>query len=127
MEEILNKIKDFQFSEKFDLVVAIGRGGVVPGYLISQKLGLDLEILGIKFRNDQNEIIFEEPQIVGKINSEFSGKNIILVDDVSRTGKTFALAKKYLNDAGVVKTLAINGLADYSIYNEECFKFPWIL
>jgi len=27
----------------------------------------------------------------------------------------------------VVKTFAVNGKADYALYDEACFKFPWIV
>ncbi|NCB27269.1 MAG: phosphoribosyltransferase, partial [Bacteroidia bacterium] len=26
-----------------------------------------------------------------------------------------------------IKTFAVNGKADYSLYDETCFKFPWII
>ncbi|MDD4333379.1 MAG: phosphoribosyltransferase [Patescibacteria group bacterium] len=126
-EEVINKIKNFKFEDEFDLVVAIGRGGVVPGYLISRKLGIDLEIIWIKFRDDANNIIFSEPQIARTTAVDFKNKKILLVDDVAKTGKTLEIARKYLVGAEFIKTFVINGQADYFLYNEKCFQFPWAI
>lgn len=30
-------------------------------------------------------------------------------------------------DACSIKTFAVNGTADYALFDETCFKFPWIL
>ena len=32
-----------------------------------------------------------------------------------------------LKDAALIKTFAVNGDADYELYNEPCFRFPWIV
>ncbi len=124
-KQILNKIEKVHFSEKFDLVVAIARGGIVPGFLIAKKQKTDFEILWLRFRNDKNKIMFKQPRLMKKINFNCQGKKILLVDDVCRTGTTFGAAKKYLKGAKAIKTLAVNGKADYRLYDEECFKFPW--
>jgi xanthine phosphoribosyltransferase len=45
-----------------------------------------------------------------------------------KTGATLNYAVNLLkDDARLVKTFAVNGKADYSLYNEDCFRFPWIL
>lgn len=123
--QILNKIDNVHFRDKFDLTVAIARGGIVPGFLISKKQKTDFEILWLKFRNDENKIMFKQPRLIKKINFNCQGKNILLVDDVCRTNATLGAAKRYLKDAKAIKTFAVNGKADYYLYDEECFKFPW--
>ena len=59
----------------------------------------------------------------------WNGKNktILLVEDRIKTGATVNLAVSLLKDAAVVKTFAVNGNADYELYNESCFRFPWIV
>jgi uncharacterized protein len=44
-----------------------------------------------------------------------------------KTGATLEYAKLLLQDAAVVKTFAVNGMADYPLFDENCFSFPWIL
>jgi len=110
---------------EIDFVVAIGRGGIIPGAIIANKEKKNLEILWIKYRDDNNIIIYKEPKILKKTNFSFHGKNILIVDDVARTGKTLMLVKEYLKGAKSIKTLVVNGDADFSLFNEECFKMPW--
>ena len=33
----------------------------------------------------------------------------------------------HLKEARSIKTFAVNGTADYALFDEACFKFPWIL
>ena len=37
------------------------------------------------------------------------------------------LAKELMQDARMIKTFAVNGNADYALFDEACFKFPWIV
>lgn len=124
-KQIQNKLDKVVFQEKFDLVVAIGRGGITPGFLVSKKLENGLETLWLRFRDDENKIIFKAPRLMKKSGFKFHGKRVLLVDDVSKTGTTFKTAEKYLRGAKSIKTFVINGKADYCLYDEECFKFPW--
>ena len=50
-----------------------------------------------------------------------------LVDDRIKTGSTIRLACELLKEARLIKTFAVNGTADYALFDETCFKFPWIL
>lgn len=36
-------------------------------------------------------------------------------------------APQLLKEARSIKTFAVNGTADYALFDETCFKFPWIL
>jgi xanthine phosphoribosyltransferase len=61
------------------------------------------------------------------VDFDFAGKRLLLVDDRIKTGSTIQFAKEILQDAAVIKTFAVNGNADYALYNEACFRFPWII
>jgi len=124
-KQIQSKLDRIVFADNFDLVVAIGRGGVVPGFLVSKKLKKDLDLIWLRFRDDENRVAFDRPKLIKKPESGFENKNILLVDDISRTGTTFKTALKYLKGAKSIKTFVINGKADYCLYDEDCFKFPW--
>jgi xanthine phosphoribosyltransferase len=56
-------------------------------------------------------------------------KRILLVEDRVKTGASLQLAVQLLKEAGanLVKTFAVNGKADYCLYDESCFRFPWII
>ena len=124
-KQIQSKLDKFIFDKNFDLVVAIGRGGVIPGFLVSKKIKKDLEILWLRFRDDENKVAFKQPKLIKRPEFNFNSKKILLVDDISRTGTTFGAALKYLKGAKSIKTFVINGKADYCLFNEDCFKFPW--
>ena len=65
--------------------------------------------------------------MLAPVDFDFKGKSILLVDDRIKTGSTIRLARELLKDARMIKTFAVNGTADYALFDEACFKFPWIL
>ncbi|NLJ19790.1 MAG: phosphoribosyltransferase [Bacteroidales bacterium] len=123
--EIIKRFADIQFNENFDLIVAIANGGIVPAGIINQKLNTEVKILHINFRDDYQQPKYSTPKLVKHIDFEFQGKKILLVDDRIKTGATIDVAKKLLEGAKLIKTFAVNGNADYALYNESCFRFPW--
>ena len=125
LNEIIVRIQTIEFHEKFDVIVAIARGGLFPAALIQQKLQIDLEVLWINFRDANQQTQYDEPLLIKPINFNFHDKNILLVDDRSRTGKTFDKAKELLSGAKSIKTCVVNGTADYPLFDENCFMFPW--
>jgi|ERR1019366_5263325 xanthine phosphoribosyltransferase len=126
-EEVNGKIQSFEFAETFDLIVAIANGGIIPAALINQRLLVKIELLKLSFRNAQQKPIYESPKLIEEIAFDIKGKTILLVEDRVKTGATLDYAKELLAGAALVKTFAVNGKADYSLYDENCFRFPWIL
>lgn len=127
-EEIKERFASVQFDEKFDLIVAIANGGIIPAALLNQRLGIAIHLLYINWRDAQQKPKYNAPLLIAPINFETKNKTILLVEDRVKTGTTIEFAKNLLgHEAGLVKTFAVNGPADYSLYNEACFKFPWIL
>ena len=61
------------------------------------------------------------------IDFDFKNKTVLLVEDRIKTGATVNFALNLLQDAALIKTFAVNGNADYELYNEACFRFPWII
>jgi hypoxanthine phosphoribosyltransferase len=110
----------------FDLVVGIADGGTVPAGLIAHKLGVDLKIIKINYRDDHNKPIYNEPVILSQEN--IIGKKVLLVDDVSVSGKTLEAAIKILQ-GNFITTLTLKGKADYVLFPEisECINWPWKL
>lgn len=126
-EEIADKIRTVDFAETFDLVVAIANGGIIPAALINQRLQLRIELLKLSFRNEQQKPIYDAPKLMEEIHLDVTGKTILLVEDRVKTGATLQYAKALLSGAALVKTFAVNGKADYSLFDENCFSFPWIV
>ncbi|MEN9570300.1 MAG: hypothetical protein RL172_1531 [Bacteroidota bacterium] len=127
MEELMLKINAMPFDTDFDLIVAIANGGIIPAALINQRLQKKIELLKISFRDPLQKPLYHAPQLLEAPAFEIKGKKILLVEDRVKTGASINYAKEILKDAAVIKTFAVNGDADYSLYNELCFKFPWIM
>lgn len=125
LKNIINQLKKISITESFDIVVGITNGGIVPAYIVSSYLKLPLEYIGINFRNTLHQPIGKTPKLIKSPNFNYQNKKILLVDDRSNTGKTLEFAKKQLSGAKIIKTLVINGKADYYLFNEKCFQFPW--
>ena len=126
-EELLQKFREMKFEENFDMIVAIANGGVIPAAIINQRLNVEFNLLKINLRDPFQKPKFDSPKLLEPINFDFKNKTILLVEDRVKTGATVKLALDLLQDAAIIKTFAVNGEADYSLYNESCFRFPWII
>ena len=126
-EEVLQRFKDIEFNETFDIIVAIANGGIIPAAIINQRLNTGVELLKINLRDPHQIPKYDSPKLVSPIDFDFKDKTILLVEDRIKTGATVNYALELLNDAKQIKTFAVNGKADYSLYDEECFRFPWII
>lgn len=109
-----------------DRVVGIGSGGIVPAALAAYELDRPLTILSINFRAPDNQPRYEQPQLLGEIKLAANDQQLLLVDDVSVSGKTLALAKQLLADRHIT-TLVMKGEADIVLFPEidECVQWPW--
>ena len=110
-----------------DHVVGIARGGVVPAAMVAHQLGCAYTILRINYRDENNQPRYELPRPLSKTLPDLrNAKSILLVDDVSVTGKTLALAKELLQHP-CVYTLTLKGMADLVLFPEvgSCVNWPW--
>jgi uncharacterized protein len=126
-EDIAARIKAMVFNEPFDMIVAIANGGIVPAALLNQRLQIPVELLRINYRDTKQKPLYPSPQLLADIQFSVEGKKILLVEDRVKTGATLQYAKELLKGSALVKTFAVNGNADYALYDEACFSFPWIL
>lgn len=126
-EEVMERFRSIPFDEDFDILVAIANGGIVPAAIINQRLQKDIFLLKINLRDENQYPKYDKPQLMAPVDFDFKGKNILLVDDRIKTGTTIEYARELLKEAGLIKTFAVNGNADYALYNESCFRFPWII
>jgi xanthine phosphoribosyltransferase len=126
-DEVMVRVREIQIPEVFDMVVAIANGGIIPAALINQRLGCEYNLLKLNLRDAMQNKLYDKPKLLEEIDFDYKNKRILLVDDRVKTGTTLNFAKELLSEAKTVKTLAVNGIADYSLYNEGCFRFPWLV
>ncbi len=123
----MKKFREIEFRETFDMIVAIANGGVIPAAIINQRLNVEIQLLKINLRDPSQKPKYDSPVLVSPINFEYKDKTVLLVEDRIKTGATVDFAINLLHGARQIKTFAVNGRADYSLYDESCFRFPWIV
>ena len=123
--EIREAIDKFNFP-KVDIVIGIAEGGLVPASLIAYKLGCELKIIKINLRDENNNPRYDEPKILRNLKEEIVNKKILLVDDVSVTGKTLEAAK-LLFRGNEITSFVLKGKGDLVLFTEikECVNWPW--
>jgi xanthine phosphoribosyltransferase len=122
----MERFRTIEFGEPFDMIVAIADGGIVPAGILAQRLDVNVYLLRINLRDEDQKPRYDAPRLLAPIDFEFAGRRILLVDDRVKSGSTMRLARQLLvKDAAVVRTFAVNGPADHALYNEKCFRFPW--
>jgi hypoxanthine phosphoribosyltransferase len=117
-----------EFLAGVDFIVGMSRGGLIPAALLSAQI--DKPLIAV-YINKQDEIFFDRPDWI-------NGKNVLVVDDVVRSGNTLWLLKKYLENNAAAKTISfftlfkVKSLADkkfdlpvFSRDTDENVVFPW--
>lgn len=124
--EISNRLRSMALPET-DLVIGIGSGGIVPASLVAFHLGCELRIITLNYRDENNTPRYENPVILNMPEMpSLQDKRILLVDDVSVSGKT--LDEALLHFRGLnIKTLTMKGKADLVLFPEikDCVQWPW--
>ncbi|MHA1124849.1 MAG: phosphoribosyltransferase [Candidatus Heimdallarchaeota archaeon] len=122
-----------------DVIVGISRGGLVVSRLLSDILGInDVQIIGIDYYKGIDETK-KAPKLTQDLTSDIKGKIVLLVDDVSDSGKSLELAVKHLKEKKPKKivTATINykpksifkpdyymqETSDWIVYAWEWFEF----
>ncbi len=119
------RFREIEFHDQFDIIVAIANGGIIPAAILNQRLGVEFQILKINLRDTNQKPKYENPQLLSPVGFEYRDKTILMVEDRIKTGATINFAIGLLQGAKQIKTFAVNGNADYALYNESCFRFPW--
>ncbi|MCX6864705.1 MAG: phosphoribosyltransferase [Verrucomicrobia bacterium] len=124
-KEITERLKKIELPE-IDVVIGIGSGGIPPATFVAFHLNAELVVMTLNYRDEQNNPRFDEPKVLHKPEWNLEGKRILLVDDVSVSGKTLNAALELLQGFNV-KTLAMKGKADFVLFPEvkDCVKWPW--
>jgi xanthine phosphoribosyltransferase len=107
-DRIRGLIEQIEFPEKFDMVVAIANGGIIPAAMLNQRLGVEFQLLKLSLRDPEQRPMYDAPQLIEEPAYDVGGKTILLVEDRVKSGATLNMAKKLLSEwgAAVVKTFA---------------------
>jgi hypoxanthine phosphoribosyltransferase len=124
---ISRALKAFPLPE-VDHVVGIATGGIVPASLIAHQINRPLSLIEINYRARDNSPRYPRPVLLSWQPLPVGGQRVLLVDEVSVTGKTMEFAKTFLTGHEVI-TFALKGKADYVLFPEisSCVNWPWKL
>lgn len=78
-----------------DTIVAIGRGGCMPARLLADLLG-NMDMTSFKIEHYRGTQRSTRAEVKYPLCADLSGRRILLVDDVSDTGDTFAVAVAHI-------------------------------
>jgi len=120
-------LKAFPFPD-VDHIIGIATGGIVPASLIAHQFNLPLSLIEINYRARDNSPRYPRPVLLSWQPLPVGGLRILLVDEVSVTGKTMEFAKTFLMEHEVI-TFALKGKADYVLLPDiaSCVNWPWKL
>lgn len=97
--EVAEKIKRSGF--KPDVLVAISRGGWIPGRILSDLLeNPNIATIKVEHYVDIYQTM-QKPQITQPLPIDVTGKKVLLIDDIADSGKSLKLVKEHLLESGV--------------------------
>lgn len=122
---ISRALKTFPLPE-VDHVVGIADGGIVPASLIAHQLNRPMSLIQINYRARDNSPRYPRPVLLSWQPLPVGGQRVLLVDEVSVSGKTMEFAKTFLLEHEVL-TFVLKGKADYVLFPEiaSCVNWPW--
>ena len=92
-------INNLMFADNWrpDYIVGMTRGGLVPAVMMSNMTGITMHALDVRFRDtdqsyigpESNAWMAEQAFGMPEADSGGEGKNILILDDINDTGKTF--------------------------------------
>ena len=137
VEQAVNIIINRIGNKKYDYVIGIANGGLIPATLIAKKLKLKTLSVGItSYENTEQLKTINMWSTINDINHPYKYGTCLIVDDISDSGKTFSFLKKYyltevesLTDyAALVVKPKTSFMPEYfamSVSNDVWVKFPW--
>jgi len=138
-DELVTEVAESVRSEyEVDVVVGVGKGGLVPAAIVARKLGVEeFYSVTVRFYDEGRppKQVLDRPRITRQNVGDLSSKRVLVVDDFSRSGLTLDIVKKLLLDKGAeeVRTAVVVLREDaravpdyYGLKFNGCVIFPWM-
>ena len=125
--DISGRIAQWIFPEGIDAVLGIATGGVVPAALVAMRLGVELRLVGMNYRDEANEPRYDAPRLVSSVPDLGAWKRVLLVDDVYVSGKSWHAARGLLPTEVEVLPFVLKGQVDFALIRDVdgCVQWPW--
>lgn len=94
-----------QFATAFEAMVLVTRGGIVPGGILAESLGIESVLTAsvdfpYEARREAAKLLVWPQFIQFPEDSQLSGKSVLVVDDVWGSGRTITAVKNRVQAAG---------------------------
>jgi hypoxanthine phosphoribosyltransferase len=117
----------------FDMIVAIGRGGMIPARIMSDRLGINnIQLFSIKLYKDVGQR--NNKPTIENFSVSIDDKNILLIDDILDSGTTIDAAITYMQSHRrpiSVKTATLlckkSNKRKPTFFADECADDEWIV
>lgn len=139
-EKLISKIVPQLKTQSFDAVVAITRGGIIPGGLIAERLGVDkVLVASVDFYSDEEHDLDLPVFMQFPVDSLLRGERVLIVDDLWDKGKEVTSVKERVEQAGGTATTFVmhykphrslfpEAAPDYyTAATEDWIIYPWEL
>ena len=125
--DITARLARWEFPPGIDGVIGIATGGVVPAALVAQRLGVELKIIALNYRDETNTPRFAEPRLLSAVPDVGAWRRVLLVDDVYVSGKSWHAARALLPAAVEVLPFVLKGKTEFALIRdlEGCVSWPW--
>lgn len=118
---------------RIDVIVAIARGGYVPGRLLSDMLGIH-DLTSFKIEHYQGAYKQHEAYVKYPLNADINERNVLLLDDVCDSGDTFTVGVEHIQQCGKVNeirtaALHLKTVSKYipDFYVETVSEWRWLI
>jgi len=116
-----------------EIIVAIGRGGWMPGRVLSDLLGI-MELTSFKVEHYRGPQRAPVARVRYPLAAPVAGRRVLLVDDVSDTGDTYRVALEHLaacGPAAEVRTAALHhktvSTFTPDLYAARVVRWRWLI
>ena len=126
-QSIVERLNHWRFPDRLDGVVGIATNGVVPAALVAQRLGLEMKVIALNYRDEANEPRYAEPRLLSPAPDLGAWKRVLLVDDVWVTGRSWRAARAALPAGVEVLPFVMKGQTDFALMRDidGCVQWPW--
>jgi hypoxanthine phosphoribosyltransferase len=87
-----------------DTIIAIARGGYAPARILADYFAV-MDLLSLKIEHYHGSDKMAKAVVRCPLTTDISGRQVLLIDDVSDTGDTFRLAIDHLEANGALESL----------------------
>ena len=131
VRKIAGKIRDSGFEP--DIILGVSKGGLIPAVLLSDKIGVDVDIIGVQYYTGIKETK-ERPEITQEVSTDLHGKRVLVIDDVADTGHSLQLVMNYVKEKGAEKIVTCTlHYKPWSAIKPDCYLketeawviYPW--